>query len=73
MKNIFSNHPKVLKSNDRIVFEVLSKTPYDEIHPRPDMRGKLRITNVIERDEINEHIKSFKSTNSTLQARTCTE
>lgn len=47
------------KSNDRFVFEVLSKTPFNDITPKPDMRGKSRTVNYIERSDIQEHIMSF--------------
>lgn len=41
------------------MFEVLSKTPINEISPRPDMRGKSRTVNFIDKNDIQEHIMSY--------------
>lgn len=46
-------------TNDRFVYEVLSKTPKGSIIPLADKRGKSRSVNFIQKTEINEHIESY--------------
>lgn len=47
------------KKNDRFIFEVLSKTPKNQLSPLSDKRGKKVPVNFIPKENIIEHILSF--------------
>lgn len=50
------------RSNDRVLHDVLSKTPAGNLHPDSDKRGKQPSANKISDVEFSEHLESFKPT-----------